>query len=118
MITWLAIALGGAAGALSRFGLMNLVASLLGNRLPWGTLLVNISGSLLIGVLYVLVSEKMLLSADARALLMVGFLGAFTTFSTFSLDTMLLIQQGWLLQAIGYMPVSYTHLTLPTTPYV
>ncbi len=114
MITWLAIALGGAAGALSRFGLMNLVASLLGNRLPWGTLLVNISGSLLIGVLYVLVSEKMLLSADARALLMVGFLGAFTTFSTFSLDTMLLIQQGWLLQAIGYMLTSVMVCVLAT----
>ena len=101
-MTYLAIALGGAIGALSRFGLMNLFASLLGNRLPWGTLLVNISGSLLIGILFVLVSEKMLLSADARALLIVGFLGAFTTFSTFSLDTILLIQQGWLAQAMAY----------------
>lgn len=113
-MTWLAIALGGAAGALSRFGLMNLVASVLGNRLPWGTLLVNISGSLLIGILYVLVSEKMLLSADARALLVVGFLGAFTTFSTFSLDTMLLIQQGWLLQAVGYMLTSVMVCVLAT----
>lgn len=113
-MTYLAIAVGGAIGALSRFGLMNLVASLLGNRLPWGTLLVNISGSLLIGILYVLVSEKMLLSADARALLIVGFLGAFTTFSTFSLDSILLIQQGWLVQAIAYMLASVMICVLAT----
>jgi CrcB protein len=113
-MTYLAIALGGAIGALSRFGLMNLVASMLGNRLPWGTLLVNISGSLLIGILFVLVSEKMLLSADARALLIVGFLGAFTTFSTFSLDTILLIQQGWLAQAMAYMLASVMICVLAT----
>ena len=113
-MTYLAIAVGGAIGALSHFGLMNLVASLLGNCLPWGTLLVNISGSLLIGILYVLVSEKMLLSADARALLIVGFLGAFTTFSTFSLDSILLIQQGWLVQAIAYMLASVMICVLAT----
>lgn len=114
MMTYVAIALGGAIGAFSRFGLMNLVASMLGNRLPWGTLLVNVCGSLLIGVLYVLVSERMLLSGEARALLMVGFLGAFTTFSTFSLDTVLLIQQGWLLQAIAYMLASVMICVLAT----
>lgn len=111
---YLAIALGGAIGALSRYGLMNLVAHLLGHRLPWGTLLVNVSGSLLIGVLYVLISEKMLMSGEARALLIVGFLGAFTTFSTFSLDTVLLIQQGWLVQAIGYMLASVMICVLAT----
>lgn len=114
MMTYLAIALGGAVGALSRYGLINLITSLAGNRLPWGTLLVNISGSLLIGVLYVLISEKMLLSGEARALLIVGFLGAFTTFSTFSLDTMLLIQQGWLLQAAGYILASVMICMLAT----
>lgn len=114
MTTWLAIALGGAVGALSRYGLMSLVATMLGNRLPWGTLLVNISGSLLIGILYVLVSEKMLLSADARALLIVGFLGAFTTFSTFSLDSILLIEQGWLVQAMAYMLASVMICVLAT----
>lgn len=111
---YLAIAIGGAIGALSRYGMMNLVAHLLGTRLPWGTLLVNISGSLVIGVLYVLISEKMLLSSEVRALLIVGFLGAFTTFSTFSLDTVLLIQQGWIVQALGYMLASVMICVLAT----
>jgi CrcB protein len=93
---------------MSRYGLMNLVQTTLSGRLPgdqfpWGTWVVNVSGSLLIGILYVLIAEKMTLPSEARALLVVGFLGAFTTFSTFSLDTLLLIQQGWLLQAITYI---------------
>ncbi len=105
---YLAIAVGGALGAMSRYGLMNLVQTTLSGRLPgdqfpWGTWVVNVSGSLLIGILYVLIAEKMTLPSEARALLVVGFLGAFTTFSTFSLDTLLLIQQGWLLQAITYI---------------
>lgn len=105
---YLAIAVGGALGAMSRYGLMNLVQATLSGRLPgdqfpWGTWIVNVSGSLLIGILYVLIAEKMALPPEARALLVVGFLGAFTTFSTFSLDTLLLIQQGWLLQATAYI---------------
>ncbi|MEX0738060.1 MAG: fluoride efflux transporter CrcB [Pseudohongiella sp.] len=114
MMTYLAIALGGGVGALARYGLMTWVSTQTDSRLPWGTLLVNVSGALLIGVLYVLVSEKMLLSNEARALLVVGFLGAFTTFSTFSLDTMLLIQQGWLIQAVGYMLASVMICVLAT----
>ena len=97
MMTYLAIAVGGALGAMSRFALI-----------------VNVSGSLLIGVLYVLISEKMLLSVEARALLIVGFLGAFTTFSTFSLDTLLLIQQGFWLQACAYLMSSVLICVLAT----
>jgi CrcB protein len=105
---WLAIALGGAIGALARYGMMSAVAMRMTHlpehwqTLPWGTFLVNLSGSLAIGLLYVLFAERMMLSADQRAFLVVGFLGAFTTFSTFSLDTILLIEQGWWWQAIIY----------------
>lgn len=114
MMTYLAIAVGGALGAMSRFGLMTLIGNVAGSRFPWGTLIVNVSGSLLIGVLYVLISEKMLLSVEARALLIVGFLGAFTTFSTFSLDTLLLIQQGFWLQACAYLMSSVLICVLAT----
>lgn len=114
MMTYLAIAVGGALGAMSRFGLMTLIGNVASSRFPWGTLIVNVSGSLLIGVLYVLISEKMLLSAEARALLIVGFLGAFTTFSTFSLDALLLVQQGFWLQACAYLMSSVLICVLAT----
>lgn len=109
---WLFIALGGAAGAVARYALMNVVDAGRLNvsggwqLLPLGTLTVNVLGSLLIGVLYVLIIEKMTLAPEFRSLLVVGLLGAFTTFSTFSLDTVLLLEQGYWLQAISYTLLS------------
>lgn len=112
MKLWLVIALGGAFGAVGRYALMQWVtratASLgpIGHSLPWGTLAVNILGSALIGVLYVLFAEKLAVSETVRGLWVVGLLGAFTTFSTFSLDTVLLIEQGQLVQAVAYTLMS------------
>ena len=109
---WLSIALGGAAGALARYALMTVVDAGRLNAdggwymLPLGTLTVNVIGSLLIGVFYVLIIEKMTLAPELRSLLMVGLLGAFTTFSTFSLDTVLLLEQGYWLQVISYTLMS------------
>ena len=77
-----------------------------GMRFPWGTLLVNVLGSCAIGVLYVLISERMVLTEQWRALLVVGYLGAFTTFSTFSLDALLLLQEGRVLPALAYVGTS------------
>lgn len=103
MVYSLAVAVGGALGAVSRYWLMLWIGSLAGTRFPWGTAVVNVLGSVVIGMLYVLISERMLLSEQWRSLLVVGYLGAFTTFSTFSLDTLLLLQDGRWLPALGYV---------------
>ena len=90
----LAVAAGGACGALLRWWVAQGVHALLGRGFPYGTLVVNVSGSLVMGVLYVLFFERYDIAPEWRAALVVGLLGAFTTFSTFSMDTLLLIQQG------------------------
>jgi CrcB protein len=97
------IALGGASGAVSRYLLANWVHGLWEGKLPLGTLLVNVLGSFAIGVVYVLVVERQSIHADWRGVLMVGFLGAFTTFSTFSLETIGLMEAGHTLHALAYM---------------
>lgn len=102
----LAIAGGGAVGALLRFWVAGWVYGLLGRGFPWGTLVVNVSGSLLMGFLYVLLVERMSVAPEWRALLLVGFLGAFTTFSTFSLETLNLIEDGQLWRAMMNMLLS------------
>ena len=88
------IAAGGAAGALLRFWVSNGVYMLLGRGFPYGTLAVNVLGSLTMGFLYVFLFERMDASPELRAAVIIGMLGAFTTFSTFSIETMNLIEAG------------------------
>ncbi len=95
----LAIALGGAAGAVMRFMTSTGVHRLAGRDFPYGTLTVNVLGSLLMGFLYILLIERASLSPEWRAMLLVGFLGAFTTFSTFSIETLNLMENGELIKA-------------------
>jgi fluoride exporter len=101
--TYLAIALGGAAGAMSRFWLHGAMQRFNGGSFPLGTFTVNLLGSFLIGVFFVLLAEKAQLSETWRPLIIVGFLGAMTTFSTFSLDALLLFEQGHYNTALFYV---------------
>jgi CrcB protein len=96
----LAIAAGGALGALLRFWGANWVYSLLGRGFPYGTLVINVAGSLAMGFCYAWLVERASLGPEWRALLMVGFLGAFTTFSTFSIETINLLEGGALFKAL------------------
>ena len=101
MWTYLAIAIGGASGACLRYACNELMLNVLGKAFPFGTLLVNILGSFMLGLLYGMFSSGYIAASPWRALISIGLLGAFTTFSTFSLDTVLLLQQGDWIKAIA-----------------
>jgi CrcB protein len=97
------VAGGGALGAVARFLVANAVLSVWAPRFPFATLGINAVGSLVMGVLYVLIAEREVLHPDWRSVAMVGFLGAFTTFSTFSLETVTLLESGRALDALAYV---------------
>ena len=103
MNTYIAIAFGGALGAMSRFWIQTALQRFNGNSFPLGTFAVNVLGSFLIGVFFVVLVEKTQLSESWRPLIVVGFLGAMTTFSTFSLDALLLFEQGNYNNALFYI---------------
>jgi fluoride exporter len=97
-MAYLWVALGGALGSMARYGSSGLAARWLGAGFPWGTLFVNVAGSFAIGLLAALVGAdgRPLLTNDARAFVIVGVLGGFTTFSSFSLETLNLARNGQL----------------------
>ncbi|MEJ2216277.1 MAG: fluoride efflux transporter CrcB [Gemmatimonadota bacterium] len=95
------IALGGAVGAVARYGVGGWVQARAGFGFPWGTLVVNVLGALLIGFALRYL-EAVRLSAEARAFVIIGLLGAFTTFSTFSYETVALLEDGEWLRAGAY----------------
>ena len=102
------IAAGGATGALLRYWMSSGIYALLGRSFPYGTLTVNVVGSLIMGFLYVFMIERMDVSAEWRAALMIGLLGAFTTFSTFSIETLNLLESGEQLKAALNVILSVT----------
>jgi CrcB protein len=108
MNAFFAVAIGGALGALSRYSFVLIAVTLVDNRLPWATLGVNVVGSFCIGIAAVLIGDRVIEGEFWRLLLVVGFLGSFTTFSAFSLETLLLLQQGNYNIAMAYAAGSVT----------
>ena len=102
----LVIMLGGSLGALARYVLSSVVSEKLGSSFPYGTLSVNVIGSFLMGFLAIVLVERMGLDPLLRLGIFVGFLGAFTTFSTFSMETMNLFEQGLHMRALLNMIIS------------
>lgn len=99
---WLMIALGGALGSVLRYAAVTSITPLISSRFPYGTFAVNLVGSLLIGVAYVLLVERAALPSEWRLFFITGILGGFTTFSAFSLEMLQLWQQGHVVQAFVY----------------
>jgi len=96
-----AVAIGGAAGAVMRWLMASGIQRMAGGAFPWGTFAVNAIGSFLLGFLFVWLIERSTVSELLRLALTVGFLGAFTTFSTYSLESIRLLQEGALALALG-----------------
>ena len=104
MGAWVAVALGGAMGSVARFWLTSAMTALTGPRFPWGTLLINVLGSFVIGLVagITLTPARVGMHPDLRIFLMTGVCGGFTTFSAFSLQTLELMQAGDMVPALGY----------------
>ncbi|HEX3702923.1 MAG TPA: fluoride efflux transporter CrcB [Vicinamibacterales bacterium] len=96
------IALGGALGALARYELAALIQARIPAGFPWGTFVVNISGCLVMGVVTTLLAERLLTHPNWRFLIPIGFIGAYTTFSTFELETFRAVTDGdWLIGGLN-----------------
>ncbi len=103
-MTYFWVALGGALGSVARYGCASAAARWFGSTFPWGTMLVNVAGSLAIGFLATLTAPdgRLLASPDTRAFVLIGVLGGFTTFSSFSLETLNLVRGGeWLWASVN-----------------
>lgn len=100
-MTFLVVGLGGALGAVARYWATDQVRAMFGDAMPWGTLAVNVAGSFALGFLLVSL-QSMTPSNQMRQFLAIGFLGSFTTFSTFSYETVALARAGDVVRAGGY----------------
>jgi CrcB protein len=105
-VTYLYIVAGAVAGAPLRYWLQGRVQDATGSTFPWGTAVVNVSGCFVIGLLLTLAEQRDFLSREARLLLVVGFLGSYTTFSTYGWETYSLLDDSDLLRAAGNVVLS------------
>ena len=96
---YLMVGIGGCLGAIARFWLGGLVYDKMGTRFPYGTFVINISGSFLLGFVITLLTERTHLNANWRYLIPIGFIGAYTTFSTFEFETLAALRDGQILVA-------------------
>jgi CrcB protein len=108
MATYLWVALGGALGSVARYWMTNAVTALTGPRFPWGTILINVIGSFVIGLFAYLTTPvgRVPVPPDMRAFVLVGICGGYTTFSAFSLQTLELVRTGHWLEAGGNIVLS------------
>jgi CrcB protein len=104
--TYIAIAIGGTVGCWARYAMTNLVQAIYGRDFPYATLGINLLGSFLMGFLFIDTLERLTISPAMRAGILTGVLGGYTTFSTFEMETLLLVEQGELGRAILYVVLS------------
>lgn len=102
MTVYLAIALGGSLGAVCRYWVSTSTYAWLGTDFPYGTLMVNISGSFVMGFMAIFLTEKLVVSEELKLALLVGFLGSYTTFSTFAMDGLHWLNSGAVLKMVFY----------------
>jgi CrcB protein len=100
------IAVFGAIGTLARYGLQGIVQIRLGSTFPYGTLLVNLSGCFLLGLIGQFTMNRLVISPDWRVAIAVGFFGGYTTFSSFGWETAKLLEEGAWLRASAYVSAS------------
>lgn len=116
MIRYILVLAGGAVGCLTRFVVGTAIIARLGGRFPYGTVFINITGSFLIGFAMTFLTERSYLSPNWRFLIVVGFLGGYTTFSSFEWETLNLVKDGsrWLgfLNGFGSLIVGYASVWL------
>ncbi len=106
MWTYISIAIGGTLGCWARYAMTNLVQTIYGRDFPYATMSINLLGSFLMGFLFIETLERLTISPAVRAGILTGVLGGYTTFSTFEMETFLLVEQGEPLKALLYVALS------------
>lgn len=106
MYVYLAIAIGGIFGCWARYLMTQLVQSIWGTWFPYATLIINVSGSFLMGFLFIETLERLTLPVPVRTGILTGFIGGYTTFSTYMMESLLLMEQGAVVRSGAYLLLS------------